>query len=93
MNLLDDGVDRYWSIERDLLRDHAAERESQQVDAKKIECLREGEHVTRHTRDGVGHGARRAPDPRMLEQDHFAPMRQRVGHRRIPAMDAIVVTL
>ena len=66
-----------------LLRDHATDRESEQIDLLQAERLDEGDEVGRDSRHRVQHLANRTTDTPIIDQDHRAVLRQPVGVDRI----------
>jgi hypothetical protein len=78
---------RWRAVLRHLLRDHAAERESEDVAGGYLECVQKGEGMTRHPGNRVGHLTRRPSHARAVEQNDFSPGGKRIGDRRVPIVE------
>ncbi len=57
------------TVERDLLRDHSADRETQKIDLRQSETIDERFRVLRHACKGRWHVAGRTCDTRIIEGD------------------------
>jgi len=69
---------------RHLLRDHAAERETENVAGFESEAVQERQRMLRHSGDRVGHIAGGPSETRAFKQNDVAPGCKSVGDRRIP---------
>ena len=69
--------------QRDLLRDHAPERDAQQVESLELEVIRQSEHVLRHVgRRVVRLSERRLPHVAVVEEDRFVLLGERLDLQR-----------
>ena len=57
------------TLQHHVLGDHAAERKSEDIARSQAETIEEGGGMLRHARNGRRHGARRAPDAGVVEQN------------------------
>ena len=73
--------------ERDLLRDEAADRETEQIHPLELECLEEGDGIVAHRLDRVGRPAGGRADAGVVEGDHTAISRERIDERGVPIVE------
>ena len=78
----DHAAETGWSVERDLLRDHAAQGESEHIATLETDAIQERHSVLRHAGDGLRDRAGRTTDTGIVEEDDFSPGCEGVGHRR-----------
>src|SRR5258708_8574218 len=76
------------TVERDLLRDHSADRETQKIDLRQSETIDESFRVLRHACKGRRHVAGRTCDSRIIEEDDLTLLGKPVQNRRIPVVEA-----
>src|SRR6185369_14273728 len=74
------------AIEHQLLRDHAPEREAEDVDLGQTEAIEERDGVARHIGDVVWARRARVADPARIEQDHRPRLRQSVDESGVPGI-------
>src|SRR2546427_11531242 len=75
------------TIERDLLRDHSADRETEKIDLRQSEAIDERFGVLRHACKGRRHFAGRTCDTRIIEDDDLTLLGKPVQNRRIPVVE------
>src|SRR5580700_5521250 len=75
------------TVERDLLRDHSADRETEKIDLRQSETIDEGFRVLRHTCKGRWHFTGRTCDTRIIEDDDLTLLGKPVQNRRIPVVE------
>src|SRR4029077_1578072 len=75
------------TVERDLLRDHSADRETEKIDLRQPETVDERFRVLRHTCKGRRHFAGRTRDTRIIEDDDLTLLGKPVQNRRIPVVE------
>ena len=61
-----------WSIQRYVLRDHAIQRESEDITVSQMQSINEGKGVVCHARHGHRHRTGGPPDARIVEEDHLS---------------------
>jgi hypothetical protein len=72
------------SIERHLLRHHAAQGKSKDVEGCEAKAVEKCQRVSRHSGDRVGHLAGGLAKPGAFKQDHLTVARKRIRDGRIP---------
>jgi len=75
------------TIQRHLLRDHAAEREAENVDGREAKPVQKGQGMLCHASDRIRHLARRSSETCAFEQYDLAVARKRVSDRGIPVIE------
>ena len=75
------------TLQHHVLGDHAAERKSEDIARSQAETIEEGGGMLRHARNGRRHGARRAPDAGVVEQNQFSVSGEGVRQRGIPVVE------
>jgi len=75
------------TVERDLLRDHSADRETQKIDLPQSDTIDERFRVLRHACKGRRHFAGRTRDTRIIEDDDLTLLGKPVQNRRIPVVE------
>src|ERR1700692_359130 len=68
----DELVNKLRTVERDLLRDHSADRETEKIYLRQSETIDERFRVLRHACKGRRHFAGRTRDTRIIEDDDLA---------------------
>ena len=80
-------------LQRDFLRDHAADREAEHVDLLQTQRLDEGDGVGAHLLERGRDLAGAAGDAGVVEQDHLTVASQAIRHRRVPVIHGADVVL
>src|SRR5882757_1174106 len=75
------------TVERDLLRNHSADREAKKIDLRQSETIDERFRVLRHACKGRRHFAGRTRDTRVVEDDDLTLFGKPVQNRRIPVVE------
>src|SRR6266446_8970315 len=75
------------TIERDLLRDHSADRETEKIDLRQSEAIDERFGVLCHACKGRRHFAGRTCDTRIIEDDNLTLSGKPVQNRWIPVVE------
>src|SRR5712692_5723849 len=75
------------TVERDLLRDHSADRETEKIDLRQPETTDERFRILRHAWKGRGHFTGRTRDTRIVEDDDLTLFGKPVQNRRIPVVE------
>jgi hypothetical protein len=78
--------DQLTSLQRDLLGDEAADRETEHINLLQSQRLDEGDGVGAHLLERGRHLARAVGNARVVEQDHLPRRREAVGHQRVPVV-------
>ena len=76
-----------WTVEHHLLGDHSAKRESEDIARPHTETIEESGGMLRHACNGRRHGARRAPDAGVVEQNQLSVSGEGVRERGIPVVE------
>jgi hypothetical protein len=74
-------------VSRHLLRDHSAERESEDVAGGHAQAVQEIQRMRRHTGHRCWHLTGGPAYTSVIEQNHFSRRCQRIRHRRIPVLE------
>jgi hypothetical protein len=72
---------------RHLLRDHSAQREPENVASRKAQTLEERERMRCHAGYRLRHLSGGPSDSGVVEEEHFASRRERIGDRRISVVE------
>src|SRR5262249_7976030 len=72
---------------RQLLRDHSAERVSEDVAYRHAKTIQKGQSVSRHAGDCRRYRARGASDAGVVEKNDFPAGCERIGDRRVPVVE------
>jgi hypothetical protein len=80
-------------LERDLLRDKAADRKAEHVDLLESQRLDESHRVGAHVGERRRHLAGAAGDAGIVEQNNFPVFCEAVSHRRIPMIHRAGIVL
>src|SRR5439155_5108812 len=83
----DEFVNELRTVERDLLRDHSADRETEKIDLRQFETIDERFRVLRHACKGRRHFAGRTRDTRIVEDDDLTLFGKPVQNRGIPVVE------
>src|SRR5260370_1930163 len=83
-------ADQFRTVEGDLLRDHAAEGETEKVDLLQPKSIDEGLCILRHACEGGGYLTGRAVDAFIVEDNDFALFGQAIEDGRIPIVEIAV---
>src|SRR5580704_8468335 len=79
-------ADEIGSLQRDFLRDHAADREAEHIHLVQTKYSAEGDRVGAHLLERGRDLAGAAGDPCVVEQDHLTIASQAIRHRRVPVV-------
>ena len=82
----DEFANQIRTVERDLLRDHSADREPEKIDLRQSETVDECFRVLCHACKGRRHFAGRTRDTRIIEDDDLTLLGKPVQNRRIPVV-------
>src|ERR1700738_3945969 len=80
-------------LQRDFLRDHAADREAEHIHLVQAKCSAEGDRVGAHLLERGRDLAGAARDAGVVEQDHLTVASQAIRHRRVPVVHGADVVL
>src|SRR5438132_9049623 len=80
-------TNQFRTVERDLLRDHSADREAEKIDLRQSETVNERFRVLRHTCESRRHFAGRTGNTRIIEDNDLALLGNSVQNRGIPVVE------
>ena len=83
-------ADEIGRLQRDFLRDHAADREAEHIHLVQTKCSAEGDRVGAHLLERGRDLAGAAGDACVVEQDHLTVASQAIRHRRVPVIHGAV---
>src|SRR5229473_2244203 len=86
-------ADEIGCLQRDFLRDHAADREAEHIRLVQTKCSGEGHRVGAHLLERRRYLAGAAGDSCVVEQDHLTVASQAIRHRRVPIIHGADVVL
>src|SRR5580704_5233183 len=86
-------ADEIGRLQRDFLRDHAADREAQNIRLVQTKCSAEGDCVSAHLLERRRDLAGAAGNACVVEQDHLTVASQAIRHRRVPVIHGARVVL
>src|SRR6266576_4332714 len=86
-------MDEIGSLQRDFLRDHAADRKAQNIRLVQTKCSAEGDRVGAHLLERGRDLAGAAGNACVVEQDHLTVASQAIRHRRVPVIHGARVVL
>src|ERR1700687_4402796 len=89
----DQSANEIGRLQRDFLRDHAADREAKYVNLLQAQRLDEGDGVSAHPLERRRDLAGAAGDARVVEQDHLTVASEAIRHRRVPIIHGADVVL
>ena len=79
-------ADEIGRLQRDFLRDHAADREAEHIRLVQAKCSDESHRVSAHLLERRRDFAGAAGDACVVEQDHLSVASQAIRHRRVPVI-------
>src|SRR4029077_6299480 len=80
-------------LQRDFLRDHAADREAEHIHLVQTKCSAERDRVGAHLLERGRNFAGAAGNAGVVEQDHLTVATQAIGHRRVPVIHGARIVL
>ena len=83
----DEFANELWTVERDLLRDHSADRETEKIHLRQSETIDERFRILRHACKGRRDFAGRTRDTRIIEDDDLTLLGKPVQNCRIPVVE------
>src|SRR3989442_14844384 len=83
----DEFADEFRTVECDLLRDHSADRETEEIDLRQSETIDERFGVVRHSCKRRRHFAGRTRDTRIIEDNDLTILGKPIQKRRVPVVE------
>src|SRR4029077_9816992 len=80
-------TNQFRTVERDLLRDHSADREAEKIHLRQSETVNERFRVFRHACKGRRHFAGRTRNTRIIEDNDLTLLGKSVQNRGIPVVE------